>query len=66
MLYRVDYSDPAFPRIRTTDIPGDGKTFSAAKAELIENIRYSYEHWREQMRAARAVTRKSVTEYEQA
>jgi hypothetical protein len=59
--YEVDHSDPAFPRIRRCpDGDEEGKSFTQAKRRLIESIDYSLSHWREQMRLARALTKKTA------
>jgi hypothetical protein len=68
--YKLDASDPAFPRIVRVEKPhhfgidegGDGLvTFNEAKRQLIETIRYQRDHWVNRLRDAKALTIESIT-----
>ena len=59
--YRVDTSDPPFPRIVKCEADHyAAKSFSDAKRELIGEITYHIEHWREQLRIIRSLRKEDV------
>ena len=60
--YKIDdFSDPPFPRLCETDIPGEGHTFEKAKRLLIAHcrneLRQQQDHWKAQIDMAKELTR---------
>lgn len=61
-LYRVDWSDSAFPEIveADEDYPAEGMSFTGAKQQIIDTFQERARHAREQIRKARSMTQKEV------
>ncbi len=62
-LWIVNYDDVFFPRIMKLDLPpleireaDGGKTFAAAKKELLAFVRSRHRHWLNRLKEARALT----------
>ncbi len=63
LLWVVNYDDPFYPKLVKLDRgplgirePDEGKTFEAAKKELLDFLRSKHRHWLNRLKEARALT----------